>query len=565
MLSLLLHASRRREAGLAVVLVALLLTGMAPRCKAERGAPRRALLSVVTEVRLRRYESSGNVLAATQDSDDGEAMHGHTSPAASSTKDDNDDEDNVDKEYAYGSSSGSNHPGSDGEDSLPSEKYESGAGPMLVKGYASLMQTLFFRPDSRQSPTAHRVVLEHSSYGTVNLFPCIMANGPMLVKGSAEPFEFAARPPKHMNTIVLAKLVGGTGTFCESSDWRGDLPKHMAALLPKSSVLVWENARSIGVHAKCYMCTAEGRSEELFHCDEWMTANKRTADALLMFGHGDAFCEHTSGPCEVPPWDESNPNEQMRQKHTSLYYAVTQPWVTLQTWTVHMPIAAMNLGLQSNPYGFGRIVLDSDFAKPPAQMNILLSAGCPAAPKRDVLIYASRFSSSDHKGQLAFLQNVPTEELQGFSIWFFGVDLTDEIKGQLEATAERRGIRINVLGMVSQQELWEQMCTAKGIITFPKYDMNPRVAYEAFPAGNPVYLSWESNMPEAIRSLPFVFSDRHYDVQRHQEEMIGFRFFMNFVRTADKVQLEAVRRMAMKLLEPSHVYLQLCKQMGVCR
>eukprot|EP00192_Tetraselmis_astigmatica_P005943 CAMPEP_0117694668 /NCGR_PEP_ID=MMETSP0804-20121206/27624_1 /TAXON_ID=1074897 /ORGANISM="Tetraselmis astigmatica, Strain CCMP880" /LENGTH=516 /DNA_ID=CAMNT_0005508479 /DNA_START=210 /DNA_END=1760 /DNA_ORIENTATION=- len=516
MLSLLLHASRRREAGLAVVLVALLLTGMAPRCKAERGAPRRALLSVVTEVRLRRYESSGNVLAATQDSDDGEAMHGHTSPAASSTKDDNDDEDNVDKEYAYGSSSGSNHPGSDGEDSLPSEKYESGAGPMLVKG-------------------------------------------------SAEPFEFAARPPKHMNTIVLAKLVGGTGTFCESSDWRGDLPKHMAALLPKSSVLVWENARSIGVHAKCYMCTAEGRSEELFHCDEWMTANKRTADALLMFGHGDAFCEHTSGPCEVPPWDESNPNEQMRQKHTSLYYAVTQPWVTLQTWTVHMPIAAMNLGLQSNPYGFGRIVLDSDFAKPPAQMNILLSAGCPAAPKRDVLIYASRFSSSDHKGQLAFLQNVPTEELQGFSIWFFGVDLTDEIKGQLEATAERRGIRINVLGMVSQQELWEQMCTAKGIITFPKYDMNPRVAYEAFPAGNPVYLSWESNMPEAIRSLPFVFSDRHYDVQRHQEEMIGFRFFMNFVRTADKVQLEAVRRMAMKLLEPSHVYLQLCKQMGVCR
>jgi len=177
MLSLLLHASRRREAGLAVVLVALLLTGMAPRCKAERGAPRRALLSVVTEVRLRRYESSGNVLAATQDSDDGEAMHGHTSPAASSTKDDNDDEDNVDKEYAYGSSSGSNHPGSDGEDSLPSEKYESGAGPMLVKGYASLMQTLFFRPDSRQSPTAHRVVLEHSSYGTVNLFPCIMATG----------------------------------------------------------------------------------------------------------------------------------------------------------------------------------------------------------------------------------------------------------------------------------------------------------------------------------------------------------------------------------------------------
>ena len=64
-------------------------------------------------------------------------------------------------------------------------------------------------------------------------------------------------------------------------------------------------------------------------------------------------------------WDKGNPNEDMRQNLTAIYRVSSEPWVTDGTWTVHIPVSNRPI-LANNYYGFSRVILDSEFPKPPS-------------------------------------------------------------------------------------------------------------------------------------------------------------------------------------------------------
>jgi len=116
------------------------------------------------------------------------------------------------------------------------------------------------------------------------------------------PLRFMKRPPKKVDTVVFANMMGGTGKICESDDCkrclgypepprrrnicthsrrallsphcaagRGDLPRQLAKQLVNTTILVWYNARSQKL-PHCFICKPEGRvGDTPFYCEDYFT------------------------------------------------------------------------------------------------------------------------------------------------------------------------------------------------------------------------------------------------------------------------------------------------------
>mmetsp|Transcript_24341 Transcript_24341/g.67666 ORF Transcript_24341/g.67666 Transcript_24341/m.67666 type:complete len:330 (-) Transcript_24341:43-1032(-) len=304
-------------------------------------------------------------------------------------------------------------------------------------------------------------------------------------------------------------------------------------------------------------CTREGLHGESFPCAQFMATKKRAADAVLLVGRGPRMCTD-NWPCDSE--DPSNPNDLMRRNYTAMYAVLSRPWVSQDAWVMQIPVSTSST-LRSNYFKFSSVVLDTDFPKPPDQAYTRALHGCASRPKDDILVYIARYASSDHKGQQSFLRNVSPEDLQGYTVHFFGDNLK-EVANELRSLAASRGIDVQLHGKTEHLKLMEYVCQAKGIVLFSRTDANPRVAYEGLPAGNPVYLSAEISLPPYFRSLPFVFMDSHRKADIHG--LAHFHDFMEAVRGGSAEYHRGIKNLAKELLDQNFVYHRICHELGLC-
>eukprot|EP00192_Tetraselmis_astigmatica_P021216 CAMPEP_0117674238 /NCGR_PEP_ID=MMETSP0804-20121206/14922_1 /TAXON_ID=1074897 /ORGANISM="Tetraselmis astigmatica, Strain CCMP880" /LENGTH=284 /DNA_ID=CAMNT_0005483075 /DNA_START=365 /DNA_END=1219 /DNA_ORIENTATION=- len=262
------------------------------------------------------------------------------------------------------------------------------------------------------------------------------------------------------------------------------------------------------------------------------------------------------------PEDPEDENEFMRRDYTAIYSLLIKPWMRRDTWTMHIPVSGSTL-LAENGLNLSRVVQDSDFPKPPSPENLHVLHGCATGRKDNTLIYAARYSYSDHKGQRAFLSSVQPEDLEGFTIHFFGGNLY-EVEDELTKLAISRNISISLHGYVPQEELLQYICRARGMVLFSRGDANPRVAYEGFPAGNPVYLSAEVSIPESVKQLDFVFFDTQKHLGGPEQQLPGFHKFMETLKGSSSSYHLNIRREAMVLLHHDSVYSSICVELGLC-
>ena len=277
------------------------------------------------------------------------------------------------------------------------------------------------------------------------------------------------------------------------------------------------------------------------------------------------MCQTSEWGCEK--YDKTAANVEMKHNYTSMFRAVSVPWVTSSTWVMNIPIGG-DAPLEENYFRFSRVVSEVDFVKPisPEALESVDSAtNCAAKPKQNYLIFTGVYGKADRKGQKAFLENVDPADVKGFKLYFFGGELTDKIKEELMHIADRRGIDIAVSGTVTHRWMVHYICYSKGMIVFSKYDVNPRSAYEGLPAGNPVYISGETELPEGVWELPYVFSDSNRDARRGVAPGLpGFKLFMHAVRSADIHYHLDVKNWALRLLDHDRVYGRICEELGLC-
>ena len=191
-------------------------------------------------------------------------------------------------------------------------------------------------------------------------------------------------------------------------------------------------------------------------------------------------------------------------------------------------------------------------------------SGCASGKKHNKLIYAARYSGSDHKGQYRFLKSVPAGLLEGFTVQFFGAGPRSQVQKDIEAVAMERNISVEVNGKVTQHTLMRKVCHSKGSIIFSCSDANPRVAYEGLPAGNPVFASAQTNLPRVMLEQPFVFHDDWENGA--QEGMPGFRAFMDMIRQLNAESHERIAEISNRhLLDHGSVYKGAIEKLGLNR
>eukprot|EP00951_Prasinocladus_malaysianus_P043414 scaffold541615_cov48-Prasinocladus_malaysianus.AAC.1 len=225
-------------------------------------------------------------------------------------------------------------------------------------------------------------------------------------------------------------------------------------------------------------------------------------------------------------------------RYPDLKRVLSKPWVSQTTWKMFIPVSSSSYLTQPHTLGFNRVVLDDSFFKPVDPTIKQHLQGCAYGEKQNDILFTGRFQTSDHKGQLKFLQTVPPEELRGFTVHYYGGLPTQEhefqfVKDRLESTGRELGISVVVHGMVEHEKLLAHMCRARGAVLFPKSDMNPRAAYESLPAGNPVYVVEEAGLPHAFLDLPYVFHDRRRG-DKHNHTYPGFEQYMETLRASSQ-------------------------------
>ena len=273
-----------------------------------------------------------------------------------------------------------------------------------------------------------------------------------------------------------------------------------------------------------------------------------------------------------PKYDAADPNMEFKYNYTALFRAIATRWVTDFSWVMNIPVGG-DAPLLENYFGFSRVVRETSFLKPvgdEAMKMVLDEDGnnkCIRKHRENVIIFQGRYSRQDNKGQLAFLNAVDPDELQGYAIHFIGPDLTDKIRKQLYSTAARRGISVEVSDHVSHMFMMYHLCKSKGLILFSSYAVNPRGVYESFPAGNPVYLSGETVLPEGVWELPFVFSDSNRMARKDPSAGLpSFKLFMHAVRSSSLDYRADVAGVADRLLDKTAIYRRICLELGLpCR
>mmetsp|Transcript_20563 Transcript_20563/g.57047 ORF Transcript_20563/g.57047 Transcript_20563/m.57047 type:complete len:409 (+) Transcript_20563:500-1726(+) len=381
------------------------------------------------------------------------------------------------------------------------------------------------------------------------------------------PLRFMKRPPKKVDTVVFANMMGGTGKICESDDWRGDLPRQLAKQLVNTTILVWYNARSQKL-PHCFICKPEGRvGDTPFYCEDYFTHTNTLASAMLLVGRGPKMCKGDEWGCTK--YDEADPNMEFKYNYTAMFRAIATRWVTDFSWVMNIPVGG-DAPLLENYFGFSRVVPETDFMKPVGDdaMKIFLDENgnnkCIHKQRENVIIFQGRYSRQDNKGQVAFLNAVDPADLYDYTVHFIGADLTDNIKRDLYKVAASRGIAVEVSDEVSHLFMMYNLCKSKGLILFSSYSVNPRGVYESLPAGNPVYLSGETLLPEQMWEQPFVFSDSNRKARSSPSlGLPSFKLFMHAVRSSNIAYRKDMVGVASRLLDKSAIYKGICLQLGL--
>lgn len=86
------------------------------------------------------------------------------------------------------------------------------------------------------------------------------------------------------------------------------------------------------------------------------------------------------------------------------------------------------------------------------------------------------------------------------------------------------------------------------------------------PAGNFLYISKDSNLPQRVQNLPFVFVDKHMQSKNGagNVNMTGFRNFMTAVKKAGKKTHASIQKIANKhVLDHGTIYRNLMIDLGL--
>ena len=92
-------------------------------------------------------------------------------------------------------------------------------------------------------------------------------------------------------------------------------------------------------------------------------------------------------------------------------------------------------------------------------------------------------------------------------------------------------------------------------------DNNPRVVYEALSAGNPVFVTPESNLPDILYQHSGFVSSVSKNATR-SEFALAFHEFMEHVRDPEEVR-PAIRSFVHEFLDPQRVYEGVARKMGL--
>lgn len=353
-----------------------------------------------------------------------------------------------------------------------------------------------------------------------------------------------------LKTIVFVALGGGRLCQAGTHDWRANLPKYIGKFTNAKVIIYGQTS-----HA-CYYChNPEGKTEG---CSKDL--QQHGADAMFIVGSGRVYSAEQA--CRAN--ELTNGNHWCEQQFTDLWQLLSNKWAQTARLLVHFPIRNMKRLMFNEIFDFDAIVDDGSFVKPSSPCAHEALAKCRNKRKDNILLYVARMNPA--KGQIAFLEHVDPEMVAGYTIHFYGHGAPDQVQ-EVKDIARRKGLSIEVHGEVDKQEIFEGLCTGKGIIMYAE-DKNPRAVYEGVTAGMPVFVAKEAQVADELVAQPFVTES--YRRLQEGEERAAFkqrfdRDFSAFMEAVNQDSRSTIGKWVDTNLKDETVYLNLCKRLCLCK
>jgi len=345
-------------------------------------------------------------------------------------------------------------------------------------------------------------------------------------------------------------VVGLVGGVCQSSDWRGDLPRFFGEFLPQARVVFLSARRKEMGKWRCAECrpdrmTYSSDCHDDCRCYLGSGSGQVAADLLLVIGAGSGHSIHPATKEDI--------------NYAELQVIFQSGLVDRNTHTVHFPIRKSQKLSQMFP--FNRVVHDDDFPKPMSPAAVAaMEKHCTGVTKRREFVYVGRYVPS--KGQRQFLELVDPQLLAGYHVNFFGAGFDgSEYPQQLVQLAQARNISITVHPPVDSHGLRSHYCRSMGQIHYAYSDDNPRAPYEGMYAHNPLFVTYESALHKIMYEQQFVVAVNAWDVEGFNP---AFQQFMNLVQHRSVLQ-PLVDEFAHNHLSSQGVFRHLCIDVGVCQ
>jgi glycosyltransferase involved in cell wall biosynthesis len=248
------------------------------------------------------------------------------------------------------------------------------------------------------------------------------------------------------------------------------------------------------------------------------------------------------------------------ERFPSLAELAKMPFIGPDTLTVHIPVRRVEFVME-NMMGYDHVIADESFIKPLQDGSIQDMKHCQEVDKVNDLIYVGRYEPvRNAKGQLAFLQRVDPRLLEGFTVHFYGANPETGLPETLERIGRERNVSVVAHAPSSKQELLAHVCRSKGQLHYAMEDDNPRAAYEGIYAGNPLFVSQESNIALELFDHPFVVKTMF-----HKGDInVDLAIYMEMVRGADAAFHRRIASWAEDAMVGDKVYLEMCQRIGLC-
>lgn len=280
--------------------------------------------------------------------------------------------------------------------------------------------------------------------------------------------ELTSRGGKIHHVAVFGMVSG----VCQSSDWRGELPKFLLGFLPKASGVV------INIHQgswACSFCNGHGQPRQGDYassdCNKYIghVGSRKPVGLVLVIGSGlQRRCgkKYVGASCTKDKYDPDP-----MKHYPDILDVFHSGLIDENTITIHVPIRKDNaLKEPGAVYPFQHAIHDDGFLKPMANSMIQYTQqACASEQKTNSLMYVGRYVQS--KGQVDFLKKVDPMELQGFNIQFYGGDYYfHKYREAMVKIAKDKGISITVHDEVDLNSLLRSYCRASGQIHFSPGD-----------------------------------------------------------------------------------------------